>query len=61
MPIHRVVKNGKPGFQWGNHGKVYTYKSGDIKSRRSAKAKAEKQAIAIYQKGYREKKKKMLV
>lgn len=47
MPIHKVIKNGKTGYQWGKHGKVY-YGSG-------AKKKAEAQAKAAYSHGYKKK------
>jgi hypothetical protein len=47
MPVHRTTKGGKPGFQWGNTGKVYVYKSGDAASRKTAKKKAIKQGVAV--------------
>ena len=43
MPVH---KEGS-GYQWGDSGKVYKGKG--------AKAKAQKQARAIYASGYKEK------
>jgi hypothetical protein len=45
MPVHNTTKGGKPGKQWGSHGKVYTGKG--------AAAKAEKQARAAYANGYK--------
>lgn len=45
MPVKKVSKNGKSGYQWGNHGKIYTGKG--------AKAKAAKQGRAAYANGYR--------
>ena len=27
MPVRRTTYKGKPGFQWGSSGKVYTYNS----------------------------------
>lgn len=47
MPIQRVVMNGKPGYRWGDDGKVYTYKAGDVKSRTAAKNRALRQGRAI--------------
>ena len=38
MPVHKV----KGGWKWGKHGKVYR-----------SKAKAQRQARAIYASGYR--------
>ena len=38
MPVHKV----KDGYQWGNHGKVY-----------SSKSDAEKQGRAAYASGYK--------
>jgi len=40
MPVHKV----KGGYKWGKSGKVY-----------KSKAKAVKQAIAIYASGYKKK------
>lgn len=42
--VHRVTRNGKPGFQYGTDGDVFLYKAGDKRSRNDAKAKAFKQA-----------------
>ena len=47
MPIHRTTKNGKPAFQYGTKGAKYTYTSGNAASRKAAKDKAIKQALAI--------------
>lgn len=47
MPIHRTTKNGKPAYQYGTKGAKYTYKAGSEKSRKAAKMKAIKQALAI--------------
>ena len=47
MPIHKATKNGKPGFQWGQHGAVYVYMPGNAASRERAKQKAVRQAVAI--------------
>lgn len=45
VPVKKVKPKGKTAYKWGNHGKVYTGKSG--------KAKASKQARAAYANGYR--------
>lgn len=45
MPIHPCEKDGKKGFQWGNHGTCYTGKDGY--------EKAVKQMKAIFKSGYR--------
>ena len=55
MPVRKVTKDGKPGYQWGMTGKVYTYTSGDKESRERAKKKAEKQGQAVRSTGWREK------
>lgn len=47
MPVHKVTRNGKTGYQWGHHGKVY-YGPG-------AEKKASKQGQAAYAAGYRSK------
>jgi len=48
MPVHKVTKNGKTGYQWGTTGKAY-FGPG-------AKKKAQDQAQAIYASGYKKKK-----
>ena len=52
MPVSRGVKNGKPYYQWGSHGKLYYYIPGNLKSRETARMKAEKQGNAAYANGY---------
>lgn len=47
MPLHRTMKNGKPAYQYGTTGAKYAYTSGDAASRKAAKKKAIKQALAI--------------
>jgi hypothetical protein len=47
MPIMRCRINGKPGYKWGKSGKCYPYTPGDPASRRAAKKRAMKQAVAI--------------
>lgn len=48
MPIHRVIRNGKPvGYQWGRSGRVYP-----------TRAEAIAQARAIWASGYKERKQK---
>lgn len=44
MPVHKVMTNGKTGYQWGQHGHVYTGPG--------AQAKAAKQGRAAYAAGY---------
>jgi hypothetical protein len=53
MPVHPCHENGKPGYQWGGHGKCYTYTPGNEASRKRAKAKAESQGQAAHASGYR--------
>jgi hypothetical protein len=43
MPIHRVTKSGKTGYQYGTHGHVYATRAGAVK-----------QAAAIHAAGFRE-------
>jgi hypothetical protein len=47
MPIQRTTQNGKPGYRYGEAGKVYTYSPGNAASRKAAKKKAIKQGLAI--------------
>lgn len=47
MPIRRCWQDGKPGYQYGETGKCYTYEPGDEEGRKEARRKAEKQAQAI--------------
>ena len=47
MPIQRTTQNGKPGYRYGETGKVYTYSPGNAASRKAAKKKAIKQGLAI--------------
>lgn len=47
MPIHRVVKNGKPAYQWGSHGAKYTYTPGNKVSMETAKKRAIAQGLAV--------------
>lgn len=47
MPIQRGTANGKPGYKYGDSGKVYTYKPGDEASRERAREKAASQGRAI--------------
>lgn len=53
MPVRRTTSNGKPAYQWGKHGKKYTYTPGDGASRKRAKAKAERQGRAARAAGYK--------
>lgn len=45
MPIRKVSRSGKTGYQFGQHGKVYTGPG--------AKAKAARQARAMFAAGYK--------
>ena len=47
MPVRRTTYKGKPGFQWGSSGKVYTYTQGNAEEERKAKRRAELQGRAI--------------
>ena len=47
MPLMRCRKNGKPGYKFGKGGKCYPYTPGNAASRKAARAKAMKQAVAI--------------
>lgn len=47
MPIQRTTKDGKPGYRYGDTGKVYTYTPSNTASRLAAKKKAIKQGLAI--------------
>ena len=47
MPIKRGIKNNKPFYSFGSHGKKYTYISGNKNSRNIALAKAKKQGRVI--------------
>jgi len=47
MPIKMVIKDGRPGYQYGDSGKHYPYEPGNAKSRETAMRKAEEQRRAI--------------
>lgn len=47
MPIQSCMKNGRPGFKYGDAGACYVYTPGDAESKKAAKAKAAKQGVAI--------------
>ena len=51
MPIKACSMDGKPGYKWGDSGKCYTYTPGSEASKKAAKAKAIKQAVAASYKG----------
>lgn len=46
MPVHEAQQDGKPGYQWGGSGHVYTYQPGDEHGRRRAKQLAFLQGYA---------------
>jgi hypothetical protein len=50
MPVHKVIRDGKVGYQWGKSGKVYTGPG--------AQARAQQQGQAAYAAGYKQDKKK---
>jgi hypothetical protein len=43
MPIHKVIKDGKVGYKYGEHGHTYPTRAG-----------AAKQAAAIHASGFKE-------
>ena len=45
MPVHKIRKDGKVGYQWGQHGKIYYGKG--------AASKAAAQGRAAYANGYK--------
>jgi hypothetical protein len=47
MPVHHATKNGKPAFQWGNHGEKYPYTPGNKASMARAKKSAIAQGLAV--------------
>lgn len=47
MPVRRCYQNGKPGYQYGESGKCYTYAPGDEADRKAAKEKAHLQGAAV--------------
>lgn len=54
MPVRRVIVDGRPGYRWGDRGKVYRYVEGDEASRSRAYALAAAQGAAARAAGYRE-------
>ena len=53
MPVHPCNSEGKPGYQWGGHGKCYTYTPNNEQSRAAAHAKASAQGQAAHAHGYK--------
>lgn len=48
MPVHLTTNSHNlPGFQWGNHGKIYTFKRGSNISMKIAYDKAMRQGRAV--------------
>lgn len=47
MPVQACVKDGKPGYRWGQQGTCYTYTPGNTKERTEARLKAEAQGYAV--------------
>ena len=54
MPVKACTLEGKPGFQWGDNGKCYTYDPRSPKSKANARMKAEAQRVAAEHAGYKE-------
>ena len=54
MPVQRCVEKGKPGWQWGDSGKCYTYPAGDKPASNEAKRKAHLQGAAAKARGFKE-------
>lgn len=54
MPVERAEENGKPGFRYGDGGKIYTYTPGNEDSMNEAKRKAHVQGYAIQKSQERE-------
>jgi SPP1 gp7 family putative phage head morphogenesis protein len=54
MPVHPASEDGKPGYRWGETGKVYTYTRGNEASRRRAKMLAARQGRAIEARRHRD-------
>lgn len=47
MPVRACQRDGKPGYQWGDEGKCFTYTPGDDASRERARQQCLRQARAI--------------
>ena len=47
MPVQTCSEDGKPGYQYGDEGKCYTYTAGDEQQRTEAKRKAHVQGVAV--------------
>lgn len=49
MPVKRVRadQSGKPGYKFGEKGKVYRYVAGSSRSRARAMKKAHRQGVAV--------------
>lgn len=54
MPIKSCEVNGKPGYQWGDSGKCYTFNPGDVDGMMTARSRASAQGTAAYSSGYTE-------
>lgn len=48
MPVRRGKDSKGPFYRWGQRGKKYHYRSGDKRSRSTAKTRAKKQGSAIH-------------
>ena len=47
MPVQPTSQDGRPGYRWGEHGHIYTYRPGDERGRRRARALAARQGAAV--------------
>lgn len=56
MPIKVCRTDNKPGFQWGNKGKCFTYTANNDSSRERARNRAAAQGRAIAAQGSEKKK-----
>jgi len=54
MPVQQCLKDGKPGYRYGQSGRCYTYTKGNKASEAAALVKAHKQERAIKASGYKE-------
>ena len=47
MPIKRCQEGGRPGYKFGDSGKCYSYRKGDMKGEKEAYDRAAAQGRAI--------------
>lgn len=46
MPVREVLQDGRPGYRWGESGRVYFFTPGDDASREAARGRAQAQGRA---------------